>query len=126
MGVKWDDTIDRRLLLSTIDPATKPNWEDVAKAMGEDFTSEACRQRFGKLKRDIVGEGVGSLSPKKRKADENNGTGENGEVTTPKKPRKPRAKTPKTPKTPKKVNEVNEGPEPEEAKPVTEEANDTA
>ncbi|PGH18805.1 hypothetical protein AJ79_00218 [Helicocarpus griseus UAMH5409] len=118
--VNWDATADRALLLNTIDPGAKPNWERVATTMGDGFSAEACRQRFGKLKRETLGPaapGTGATTPTpKRKANgankENGGDGPN----TPTK--KPRARKPKVKDEPKAKEE------PKDVKPKFEASDD--
>jgi hypothetical protein len=41
--VVWDVPTDLKLLMSCLDPESKPNWERVSNAMGDGFTAEACR-----------------------------------------------------------------------------------
>ncbi|KAL1959059.1 hypothetical protein VTO42DRAFT_3300 [Malbranchea cinnamomea] len=87
MPVTWDTDTERRLLICCIDPATKPNWEKVAADMGSDFTAEACRQHFGKIKRSALASSTAaaaSPSPPKR----SRARKERFDATPTKKPRK--------------------------------------
>lgn len=39
----WSEATERKLLMCLIDHNAKPNWSNVATAMGDEFTGEACR-----------------------------------------------------------------------------------
>ncbi|TKA28998.1 hypothetical protein B0A50_03410 [Salinomyces thailandicus] len=54
----WNDTTDRKLLLTIIKLTSPqlPKWEQVADLMGEGFTAESTRQHYQKLRKQSVGE----------------------------------------------------------------------
>ncbi|KAK2746195.1 hypothetical protein FQN57_003317 [Myotisia sp. PD_48] len=56
MPVTWDVALEHKLLLHTLDPATKPDWDRVANEMGDGLTRESCRQHFQKLRRQVLGD----------------------------------------------------------------------
>ncbi|KAI9842210.1 MAG: hypothetical protein M1837_007423 [Sclerophora amabilis] len=61
----WSQDQEFKLLLAIINLTNPkpPNWNEVAQKMGCDFTKEACRQHFQKIKRDNKGAGGSSSVP---------------------------------------------------------------
>ncbi|KAL2423896.1 hypothetical protein ABEF95_009517 [Exophiala dermatitidis] len=77
----WTEATERKLLMCLIDHSAKPNWATIADAMGDDFTGEACRQKFYKLKKEsekLLGENDTSTAPKTPKTSARKTNGSTG------------------------------------------------
>ncbi|KAL2423721.1 hypothetical protein ABEF95_006346 [Exophiala dermatitidis] len=73
MGGPWSASTERKLLLCMIDPKATPRWQLIAQAMGPQFSAEACRQKYYKLRNEsakLLDDQPGSVpsTPTKRKA----------------------------------------------------------
>ena len=59
MPVNWDDSNKFRLLLALIESmevSKMPSWDAVAAKMGSEFTGQAVRQQYQKLKKNAAAE----------------------------------------------------------------------
>ncbi|KXT03515.1 hypothetical protein AC578_1626 [Pseudocercospora eumusae] len=101
IGMKWDDTRERELLLSIIQQLQPSpsglDWAAIVNIMGGDASEAACKLKFSKLKKaaDEVGKGHMPETPKVKGGKKRKTEAEDDEEDTPK-PKKGNVKQEKT------------------------------